>query len=64
MSVCVCVCVCASMCMKEREKKKERTIGSLDFRHVKFEMLVQYPNGNVQRAVGSLEFWGRSSASL
>ena len=45
------------MCMKERERKKERTIGSLDFRHVKFEMLVQYPNGNVQRAVGSLEFW-------
>ena len=60
--VCVCVCVCASMCKREREK--ERMIGNLDFRHVKFEMLVQYPNGNVQWTVGSLELWGMSSTSM
>lgn len=49
------------VCVRERE---ERMIGSLDFRHVKFEMLVQSPHGDVQWAVGSLELWGRSSASV
>lgn len=43
--------MCASMCMRERERE-ERRIGSLDFRHVKFEMLVQSPHGDVQWAVG------------
>ena len=37
--------VCIYVCEKERE---ERMIGSLDFRHVKFEMLVQSPHGDVQ----------------
>ena len=54
--------VCECVCVRQTERERERD-WYLDFRRVNFEKLIRYPSGVVQWAVGSLELWGRSSAS-